>query len=82
MKKVNLLSKAEMKKVMGGMEEAKCYVYTIQTLDDGTTRRYVTGTVDNATDAKYYATKYAVETGSRFGYDCDFDGVRSDLFVS
>ena len=65
MKSLNLLSKAEMKKVLGGNTPEGCLVYRI----DGD-NRYVVDEVEDGQTAHAWATGYAVETGDRYGYDC------------
>ncbi|KLT64761.1 MULTISPECIES: hypothetical protein [Pedobacter] len=74
MKKVNLLSKAEMKNVMGGLADTSdrgCIVYEI----NGDTRTIVAyvneGGNVNAGDV---AASHASYTGNRTGWDCPSDG--------
>jgi len=78
------LARTSLTTILGGNvpSPVNCIVYSITTLDDGTERRYVSGTTNNASDAQAYASQHAQQTGGRYGYDCDSDGYQHQYYVS
>ncbi|MEE1945069.1 hypothetical protein VRU48_08120 [Pedobacter sp. KR3-3] len=80
MKKANLLSKAEMKQVAGGVAAPGdgsgggttpegCIVYSIKTVNGVVERRFM-DEYGTAQEAQNKATEYATGSSTHYGYDC------------
>lgn len=81
MKKMNLLSKAEMREVIGGVEATgeQCIIYTI---DSSTGHRMMYYQPVDASQKEASAQSLYAITGQHAYWDCNGDGYQHTYYVS